>query len=279
MPDLFQLPIDGTEKKKWVLWVSLGSGGLHDGRGVLYLIGEFDGQTFISDDPPERLRWVDYGADFYANISWSDMPDSRRILLGWMSNWSYAHDIPTQGWRGTMSLPHEVSLVSVGDEVQLLQQPIREIRRLWGSTMQAIKTTSQLPLALNHDALDIHVQFDVPSSNMKRFGLILRWANDCECRIGIDCEQKEVYIDRRDANNVTIHDIFNAIHTAPLRWNSDSFSLRLIYDRMTLELFADAGLITFTNLLFPQAALTELTTFAEGDKIGIQELIVRELQS
>ncbi len=279
VPDLFQLPIDGGERKKWVLSVSVGAGGLHDGPGVLYFIGEFDGQTFISDDPPERLRFLDYGADFYANISWSDMPDSRRILLGWMSNWTYAHDIPLEGWRGAMSLPHDVSLVSVGDDVRIAQQPIQEISRLWDNPIKVTSDANQLPLALNHDALDIQVQFDAPTSKMKRFGFILGWANGCSCQIGIDCQQKEVYIDRTQANNITIHDIFNAIHTAPLRWDENSFTFRLIYDRITLELFTDAGLITFTNLIFPQAPLTELATFAEGDELRIKELIVRELRS
>ncbi|MGB0388229.1 MAG: GH32 C-terminal domain-containing protein [Ardenticatenaceae bacterium] len=140
----------------------------------------------------------------------------------------------------------------------------------------------------------MHVQFDAPTSNIKRFGLILRWANDrttrlrselrsvrhTECRIGIDCQQQQIYIDRTQANQLTIHDIFNAIHTAPLAWdNNNSLTLRLIIDQTSLELFANAGQIVFTDLIFPQAPLVELATFAEGDEIRIKELIVREVKT
>ena len=130
VPDLFELPIDEGSATKWVLSVSMVGNGLRYGRGVQYFIGDFDGQTFTCDDAPERIRWVDYGADFYANISWHDLPDERRIWVGWMSNWSYAHDLPTPTWQGALTLPREVSLRSTPTGIQLIQQPIREIQSL-----------------------------------------------------------------------------------------------------------------------------------------------------
>ena len=39
-----------------------------------YFVGSFDGTTFKNENPPNRVLWTDYGKDFYAAVSWSDIP-------------------------------------------------------------------------------------------------------------------------------------------------------------------------------------------------------------
>ena len=101
-PDLFKLG------NKWVLIVSLNPGGYQIGSGTQYFIGEWNGKEFIADDT--QTRWLDYGRDNYAGVTFNDAPESKRIFLGWMSNWEYANKVPTDPWRSAMTLPRELLL-------------------------------------------------------------------------------------------------------------------------------------------------------------------------
>jgi sucrose-6-phosphate hydrolase SacC (GH32 family) len=111
-PDLFEL------NNKWVLIVSLNPGGHQIGSGTQYFIGEWNGQEFIADDT--KTRWLDYGRDNYAGVTFNDAPEGKRIFIGWMSNWEYAHNVPTNPWRSAMTLPRELSL----DGDRLIQKAI-----------------------------------------------------------------------------------------------------------------------------------------------------------
>ncbi len=143
-PDLFELPVDGTNEKRWVLVVNLNPGSVASGSGGQYFIGQFDGTRFTADaDSPfktapnrasESALWFDYGPDYYAADSWSDIPksDGRRLWLGWMSNWDYAQDVPTSPWRSAMSIPREVGLRRTAAGIRLVQKPAREMELLRG---------------------------------------------------------------------------------------------------------------------------------------------------
>ena len=113
-PDLFKL---GNE---WVLIVSLNPGGYQIGSGTQYFIGDWNGKEFIADDL--ETRWLDYGRDNYAGVTFNDAPNSKRTFIGWMSNWEYAHNVPTNPWRSAMTLPRELSL----DGDRLIQKPIAD---------------------------------------------------------------------------------------------------------------------------------------------------------
>jgi sucrose-6-phosphate hydrolase SacC (GH32 family) len=52
-PDLFELPVDGANEKRWVLAVNIGSGSVAAGSGGQYFIGQFDGQKFVADSDSE----------------------------------------------------------------------------------------------------------------------------------------------------------------------------------------------------------------------------------
>ncbi|MDE6270601.1 MAG: DUF4980 domain-containing protein, partial [Muribaculaceae bacterium] len=95
-PDLFQLPVDAEKTPKWVLICNLNPGGPFGGSGVQYFIGDWDGKTFTADTDKDGniiTKWLDFGKDNYATVSWSDAPDGRRTIIGWMSNWQYAADV------------------------------------------------------------------------------------------------------------------------------------------------------------------------------------------
>ncbi|MEQ8237879.1 MAG: glycoside hydrolase family 32 protein, partial [Cyclobacteriaceae bacterium] len=106
-PDLFPLNDDRGEVTKWVMLVSINPGGPQGGSATQYFIGDFDGTTFVPQD--EKIRWVDYGADNYAGVTFNDLHplDERRIFIGWMSNWQYAQEVPSKRFRSAMTLPRE----------------------------------------------------------------------------------------------------------------------------------------------------------------------------
>ncbi len=117
-PDLFQLPVEGSDEKKWVLICNINPGGPFGGSAIQYFTGDWDGRTFTADrDADGRIpvKWLDYGKDNYALVSWSDAPDGRRTAIGWMSNWQYAAEVPTMQYRSANTLPREIGLFKADD--------------------------------------------------------------------------------------------------------------------------------------------------------------------
>jgi levanase/fructan beta-fructosidase len=123
-PDLFPLTIDGEEV--WVLIVSLNPGGIH-GSGTQYFIGNFDGTTFVPRYSTSEPRWLDYGKDNYAGITFNSEPNGKRILIGWMSNWEDVKNHPETSWTTAMTIPRELSLCHYENEIVLTQQPLCEV--------------------------------------------------------------------------------------------------------------------------------------------------------
>jgi hypothetical protein len=120
-PDLFPLVLDHEEV--WVLIVSLNPGGLY-GSGTQYFIGDFDGTTFVPRYSTAEPRWLDYGKDNYAGITFSDEPNGKRILIGWMANWDDVKNHPLTSWTNAMTIPRELGLTIFDDEIVLSQQPM-----------------------------------------------------------------------------------------------------------------------------------------------------------
>ena len=104
-PDL--IPLDDNGKQRWVLIVNLNPGAPNKGSGTQYFVGDFDGKTFTSDQTD--TRWMDYGPDNYAGITWSNT-GKRKIFFGWMSNWMYANLVPTETWRNALTIPRDLKL-------------------------------------------------------------------------------------------------------------------------------------------------------------------------
>jgi beta-fructofuranosidase/levanase len=130
---------DGSE---WLDWAGWDVRDLRDRTAQIQLVDRAGGaRGFILVDQitqadelatsgTDRARWVDWGRDFYASITYDGEPSGRRILVGWLNNWLYASTIPTSPWRGTQSAPRVLSLRRTGDTIDLIQEPARELRRL-----------------------------------------------------------------------------------------------------------------------------------------------------
>lgn len=226
-PDLFPLAVDGDATKiKWVLFVSVNPGGVTGGSGTQYFIGDWNGKDFIADDLTQR--WLDYGRDNYAGVTFTDAPDNRCIYLGWMNNWEYAKNIPANPARGSMTIPRELSLTTIDGKIHLIQNPVSEI----------------LDSAIGDKTFTI-TPTDTKSG--------IRFTNEegSSFDIGYDPIVKEIYIDRSSA----WYEIAStAIHGAPYDALEKPFEIRVITDVGSIEVFAAGGLAAITDLVRPSVS-------------------------
>ncbi|MDZ4700004.1 MAG: glycoside hydrolase family 32 protein [Rhodothermales bacterium] len=280
-PDIFLLPVEGSGESRWVLIVNIGSKAAAGGSGGQYFVGSFDGRTFLNDNPPEQTLWVDHGADFYAGVTWSDMPasDGRRILLGWLNNWQYAQDIPTSPWRSSQSLPRTLGLRASPEGIRLVQQPVRELQTL----REAHQSVSSLDF---DDATDLNIRdnqleilVDVVLNGAPRVELAVLAGETERTIVGYDAVEGEVYIDRSASGVGDFHEAFLARHAAPLAAPDGRVRLHVFVDWSSVEVFADDGLAVLSDRVFPRASSQGVRFTSEGGTATIESLDVWRLRS
>ena len=285
-PDLFPVTVEGGGTK-WVLIVNVNPGGPAGGSGSQYFVGEFDGTRFIADADSRDVRWADYGADFYAGVSWSDVPDSdgRRVWLGWMSNWLYAQDVPTSPWRSAMTVPRELSLRRTPDGLRLVQKPVEELAslrrpsplRFTGGTFAAaaewLAGQSGLP-----PLLDVDLSFTGVAGNAP-FSIRLQTGPNEGTSLTIDPASQGLQLDRTNSGQTSFHRDFSARHAAPLRIADDAVRIRLLVDASSLEVFAQGGETVLTELLFPSSRPRTLRLLSGGATPRVEAITIHAMTS
>ena len=229
-PELQELPLDGGPQTRWMLSVGVGSGAPANGSGVQYFIGDFDGQKFTTPAPPATVLWVDYGADFYAAQAWNDAPDSRKVWLGWMNNWAYAQNTPTSSFRGSFSLPRQLTLVTTLQGIRLQQQPLPELQTLRGPAWHLPALTlpaGSRPLeGVSGQTLEITADFRLDTAKADRFGLKVQAGTGeyaaIAYTIGYDLQAHKLYVDRSGVGQMNVKPPFASVHNALLEPDSDS---------------------------------------------------------
>ena len=277
-PDLFELPVDGNPAdSRWVLIVNINPGGIAGGSAGQYFLGEFDGVAFRSDsNVTEGLQqdgslmreygWLDWGRDYYAAVSFSGIADGRRIMIGWMNNWDYAGSTPTGGWRSAMSLPREVSLAQVDGKVVLRQTAIDPFAGQESPSFslgpQAL-ASGVLELPASAAVARIDVEFEPGTANS--VGLLVRAGGAERTVLSYDVEEGMLRLDRRESGQAGFHHTFPSVEAVAVPLRDGRLRLRIHLDRCSVEVFAQDGLATITDLVFPAEASTALAVFAEGE--------------
>ena len=124
-PDLFELPVIGRSgESRWVIY----SG---DGE---YRIGQFDGHAFQPETTRKERVW--YG-DFYAAQTFSQVPDNRRIQIGWGRNVAF----PDMPFNQQMTVPVELTLRPTSDGLRLFASPVRELAGLRKQSLPTLERT------------------------------------------------------------------------------------------------------------------------------------------
>jgi fructan beta-fructosidase len=295
-PDLFELPVDGDQNDtRWVLIVSLNPGSIAGGSGMQYFIGRFDGTRFTAEEPAPGLTsagmpldsvlWADYGKDFYAAVSWSDVPreDGRRLWLGWMNNWQYAQDIPTSPWRSAQSLPRTLALRTTVQGIRMVQQPVSELQQLRGPrrTLAAQPigegATSLARQGIAGTALEIIAEFEVGTA--AELGLKVRTGEQEETVIGIDPRAGQLFVDRTRSGQVGFHAEFGGRHTAPLPVENGRVRLHVFVDWSSVEVFAANGEVVVTDQIFPAPESDGVALYARGGTARLVSLDAWPLES
>jgi fructan beta-fructosidase len=282
MPELFELPVQDTGEMRWVLKVDVGDGGPHGGSAGRYFIGQFDGKRFTPDRLETHPNWLDYGKDFYAALSWSDVPasDGRRLWIAWMSNWQYAKDIPTFPWRNAMTIPRQLSLKRVAGSVQLVQQPIRELEYLRLERYDLTNTElneGRIALPVRGASLEIIAEFQPGTAT--EFGLRLRVGPNAHTTVGYDAQSQELFVDRRTSGDVGFSDRFPGRHGGPLVLEDGRLRLHVFVDQSSVEVFGDDGRTVITDLIFPAPEDDGLELYALNGGVRLVWLNIWKLRS
>lgn len=274
-PDLFTLEHNG--KKVWVLIVNLNPGGPNGGSATQYFLGDFDGKTFTPSDT--TTRWLDYGPDEYAGITWSNTGE-RRIFLGWMSNWKYGEAVPTERWRSAMTLPRDLYLKQAGNAWYVASRPSPELERLQGKpiTLQNVTVSGDMDLSNKISNLEIPCRIDLNMDKATDFSLVL--SNDVgeEVVIGYDKEKNQYFIDRTRSGKVDFQKEFAGRYVAPRFTTTDKMDMTLVVDVSSAELFADEGVSVMTGIFFPNKPYHRIRVEAPAGAV-INRLKITPLES
>lgn len=286
-PDLFELPVEGTGEKKWVLICNINPDGPFGGSGTQYFIGDFDGKTFTPDTDREGrvpTKWLDYGKDHYATVTWSDAPDSRRTAIGWMSNWQYAADVPTVQFRSANTLPREIGLFRAADgEIYASCAPSTEVETLRGNlTCRLNKATVgkrlrsfKLPAA--NDGI-CEITLDIDAGKATSVDMTLSNAGGEKVTMRYDPKSHTLSFDRTCSGVVDFSESFPAVTVTPTHEADGTVSLRIFIDRASIEVFGDGGRFVMTNLVFPTAPYSTFSVSSQGGDARIGNLRIFSLK-
>ncbi len=266
-PDLFELEVEGTGERRWVLVVSVMAGGPAGGSGTQYFTGTFDGSTFTCDGPPEEVRWVDHGADFYAPQSWYGAPGGRRTWVAWMSNWAYARAVPASTWRGVMTLPRDVTLRPGPDgRPVLVQRPTAELDVHGAAPTTVLPTAGKrsVPAPLSEAVGAVWAVPEAPQA----YDLVVRVPSGAgSCTVDVHRDEtlgratriswdaagpgRLVLTVRRDDRGLVGVDPPGGQVVALPEPEGGTVEVRVVVDTCSVEVFADGGGVVLTNQVFP----------------------------
>lgn len=274
-PDLIRLPVEGEDQTKWVLIVSINPGGPNGGSVVQYFTGDFDGAAFICDDQKDVVKWADFGRDFYAAVTWSNLPEP--IWIGWMSNWQYANQVPSESFRSVMSIPRKLGLHRENGELTLVQTPI-DLTSLYKNVILSNETLNLQDGHTYQLELD-HRQFiagaNVEKNTASEFSITLRGELE-QLQIVFDRDRQEVRIDRRNSGQISFSEHFASIDTMPLPELKD---FTFILDETSLELFVNQGSRVMTDLFYPCESTYTLEFQADGGEVILLNVDLHYLKS
>ena len=276
-PDLFKLNVGGTDESKWVMIVNINPGGPNGGSGTQYFTGDFDGETFVADS--KNTKWIDWGHDNYAGVTWSDVPkeDGRRIFLGWMSNWDYAQVVPTESWRSAMTIPCELSLIRKADNYLLKSSPVKEMDMITNKA-RVVRVADQMidgekiidlhEVNLNQSRLNF--SFNIGDSQPSLFGFIFENELGEHIKLTYSSIAKQFWFNRTNSGDVSFSDKFPAISVAPFEINQTVY-FEMFIDAASIEVFVNDGELVMTEIFFNSEPYTQLKLYAEGGAIDLIE--------
>ena len=244
-PELFK--IDGN----WVLICNINPGGPFGGSATQYFVGQFDGHKFTCESMPKVTKWLDYGKDHYATVSFYNAPENRHVVLAWMSNWQYANQVPTKQFRSANSIPRDLGLFRCGEETYVSVVPSKEMLALRGAKVKKPTETCEI-------LVDTKNNTEIVLSNTKGEQVVMKY----------DAAKLTFSMDRVNSGDVSFSEAFPAVTEAPTFGTIKQ--LRIFIDRCSIEAFDAEGKMAMTNLVFPSEPYNNIRV--KGGKATIFEI-------
>jgi len=279
-PDLFELPVAGTNQKKWVLVVNINPGGPFGGSATQYFVGSFDGHKFVNESP-KVTKWMDFGKDHYATVTWSNAPQNRVIALAWMSNWQYANDVPTMQFRSANSVPRDLQLFQLDGETYMQSAPSPELLKLRGEKVMSksfsVGKEYSIEKLMDNNAGTYEITMTVRQK--KQGSLTFRLMNQQgeEIEYRLDMAKRELTCIRDKSGVADFSKDF--ITSTVTQVEGGDLQLRFIVDRCSVEAFVNDGRFVMTNLVFPHTPYNKVVLNATGGSVQVKNFTVYNLKN
>ncbi len=240
-PDLMKLKVRGTDKEKWMLICNINPGGPFGGSATQYFIGDFDGHKFTCESKPEVTKWMDYGKDHYATVTFDNAPEGRHVALAWMSNWQYANQVPTMQYRAGNSIPRDLGLFEYKGETYCSVIPSKEM------TAARSKKASKVISDVCEMVVDLKGDAVITLSNDKGEKVVMNY----------DAKTETFSMDRTQSGKTDFSNEFAAVTKAPTYGKLNQ--LRIFIDKSSIEAIDAEGKMAMTNLVFPAKPYNKVT--------------------
>ena len=253
-PDLMKMKVRGTDKEKWMLVCNINPGGPSGGSATQYFVGDFDGHKFTCESKPEVTKWMDYGKDHYATVTFDNAPNGRHVALAWMSNWQYANQVPTMQYRSANSIPRDLGLFEYKGNTYCSVTPSEEITAARSKKpSKSLSEACEMVVNLKGDAT-------ITLSNSKGEKVVMTYK----------AKDETFSMDRTLSGKTDFSSDFAAITTAPVYGKMNK--LRIFIDKSSIEVFDNDGKMAMTNLVFPTKPYDKVTIKGKTKKYAVYKL-------
>ena len=260
-PDLIELPVEGTDEKKWVLICNINPGGPFGGNAAQYFVGTFNGKKFVNESPTQT-KWMDWGKDHYATVTWKNAPDGRCMAIGWMSNWQYQAVLPIMQYRGSNTIVRDLGLYRKDGDLFLRCVPSPEIEaaRTAEITIPSFKVSDACTIEKLLDENDGAYEIEMEIKNAGASKMVFSLLNEKGEKLYMyyDAMQEQFVMDRSESGNADFSASFPAVTVAPVS-DVGYVKLRLFVDRSSIEVFGDDGEFVMTNQVFPSVPYNSMS--------------------
>lgn len=279
-PDLVELPVEGTKEKRWVLICNINPGGPFGGSATQYFVGTFDGKKFTNQFPT-KTKWMDYGKDHYATVTFSNAPDGRCVALGWMSNWQYAAVVPTKQYRSANTIARDLTLYRQGGDLLLKSAPSKEIEkaRSMKKSVPQFNVSDSYEIASLLDGNDgaYEIEMEIKNNGAEKIAFTLQNAKGENVMMYYDTATRQFVMDRSNSGETSFSPDFPAMTVAPAA-DVDDIRLRLFVDRSSIEAFGDGGKFVMTNIVFPAEPYNKMKFESVRGSFTVKKMNVYKLK-
>ncbi len=278
-PDLFELPVQGTDRKKWVLICNVNPGGPFGGSAAQYFVGTFNGKEFVNESPAVT-KWLDWGKDNYATVTWHNVKD-RTVALGWMSNWQYQAVLPESRFRGSNTIPRELSLYEEDGETYIAAVPVRELEEasvkvLEKDNFNVSGRDAVVDGFADKDAGAYLIDIVIRPGRAGRVEFSLMNSKDEKADFKYDVEKGLFMMDRSASGKTDFSVNFPAFTVAPAE-NSGELVLKILVDRASIEVFGSGGKFAMTNIVYPSEPYDRLVFGSTCGNYTVKSLYVHSI--